>query len=100
MYPDKFKAMDLLQYFPKNNQEWIQDYVDSMGWIKLMAYYSKVWLMLYNLQPGHTFRVLEEVIPDNYDLFMKCVYTILCEFDTYGISSYYIEEQGTVILRR
>lgn len=98
--PDQFIAMNLLQYFPDNNQTWIQPYADSIGWDKLVAYYDKIWLMLYNMQRGHIFRVLEEVSPNNYDLFMKCVYTILCEFDTYGIYSYYIEEQGTVILRR
>lgn len=92
--------MNLLQYFPDNNQDWIRQYADSMGWDKLAAYYNKVWLMLHDMRPGHTFRILEEVSPDNYDLFMKCVYTALCEFDTYGIYSYYIEEQGTVILRR
>ena len=93
-------TMDLFQYFPDNNQSWIQPYADTMGWDRLAAYYDKIWLMLYDMPPGHTFRVLEEVSPGNYDLFMKCVYTILCEFETYGICSYYIEEQGALILRR
>lgn len=91
--------MNLLQYIPDDNT-WMQRYADSMGWNELSEYYDKVWLMLYDMQPGHTFRVLDEVHPKNYDLFMKCVDATLEEFGTYGIHSYYIEEQGAVILRR
>lgn len=92
--------MDLLQYLPNDNQSWIPPYVDSMGMDQLAQYYDKVFITLYEMQPGDSFRVTEKVAPVNYDLFMKCVYSVLCEFDTYGIHSYYIEEQGTVILRR
>lgn len=92
--------MNLLQYLPDNNQSWIQHYADSMGWEKLIAYYDKISLVLYNMQPGDVFRVLEKVDPQNYDLFIKCIYTILCEFAGYGMYGYHIEEQGTIILRR
>lgn len=95
----KINAVDLFKHIPDNN-DWIQAYAQSMGWDKLTAYYDKVWLMLYEMQPGHTFRVLEEVKPDNYDLFIKCVVAALEEFRSYGIGNYHIEEQGTVILRR
>lgn len=92
--------MDLLQYLPDDNQSWIPSFIESIGIEKLTEYYDKVFIRLYNLQPGESFRILEKVRPENYDLFMKCVYSCLCEFDAYGIHSYYIEEQGTVILRR
>lgn len=91
--------MNLLQYLPDDNQSWIPRYAESMGMDKLKEYYNKVFLMLESMQPGETFRVTEKVHPDNYDLFMKCVYSCLHEFGEYGIYSYYIEEQGTVILR-
>ncbi len=91
--------MNMLQYMPENNA-WMKRYADCMGWDELAKYYDKVWLMLYDMRPGHTFRVLDEVHPKNYDLFMKCVDTALEELNAYGIHSYYIEEQGTVILRR
>lgn len=100
MYPTNFEAMDLLQYLPDNNQSWIRPYADSIGWERLIAYYDKISLMLHNMRTGDTFRVLERVMPENYDLFIKCVYTILCEFAGYGIYDYHIEEQGTIILRR
>ena len=80
--------MDLLQYLPDDSRSWIQSYIELVGMERLTEYYDKV------------FRVLEKVSPENYGLFMKCVYSCLCEFDLYDICSYYIEEQGTVILRR
>lgn len=92
--------MDLIQYYPQDNRTWIQPYADSMGWDKLVDYYRRIWLMLYDMQPGQSFHVLDRVSPHNYDLFAKCVYTVLCEFDTCGIGNYYIEQQGTVIIRR
>jgi hypothetical protein len=92
--------MDLLQYLPDDNQSWIPPYVELMGVERLTEYYNKVFIWLYEMQPGESFRVLEKVRPENYDLFMKCVYSCLCAFDLYGIYSYHIEEQGTVILRR
>ncbi|OKZ08498.1 hypothetical protein [Bacteroides stercorirosoris] len=92
--------MDLLQYFPDDCQSWISSYIELMGVERLTEYYNKVLIRLYDMQPGESFRVLEKVSPENYDLFMKCVYSCLCAFDLYGIYSYYIEEQGTVILRR
>lgn len=92
--------MDLFQYFPDNSQSWIPSYIESMGMEKLAEYYNKVFIRLYGMQPGESFRVLEKVSPENYDLFMKCVYSCLCEFDLYGVHSYYLEEQGTVIFRR
>ena len=63
--------MDLLQYFPDNNQSWIPSYIESMGMEKLAEYYNKVFIRLYGMQPGESFRVLEKVSPENYDLFMK-----------------------------
>ena len=63
---------------------------------RLTEYYDKVFIDLYEMLPGES----EKVSPENYGLFMKCVYSCLCEFDLYDICSYYIEEQGTVILRR
>lgn len=66
----------------------------------LARYYDKVFIMLYEMQPGESFRIIEKVSPENYALFMKCVYSVLFEFDKYAVGSYYIEEQGTVILRR
>lgn len=91
--------MNLLQHISDDNA-WMRRYADSIGWDELAKYYDKVWLMLYDMRPGYVFRVLDEVHPKNYDLFMKCVGAAIEELDAYGIHSYYIEEQGTVILRR
>ena len=92
--------MDLLQYLPDDSRSWIQSYIELVGMDRLTEYYDKVFIELYEMLPGESFRVLEKVSPENYGLFMKCVYSCLCEFDLYDICSYYIEEQGTVILRR
>lgn len=92
-------SMNLLQHLPNDNQSWIPAYEEQMGIDRLAKYYDKVFTMLYEMQPGESFRIIEKVSPENYALFMKCVYSVLCEFGKYGIGSYYIEEQGTVILR-
>lgn len=100
LYPPAPMPMNLLQYLPDDNQSWIVPYAKSMGMDRLAEYYDKVFIMLYEMQPGESFRVTEKVAPKNYDLFMKCVYSVLCEFAQYGIYDHHIEEQGTVILRR
>lgn len=92
--------MNLLHHLPDDSQSWIAAYEKQMGMDRLVKYYDKVFIMLYEMQPGESFRITEKVAPANYDLFMKCVYSVLCEFGKYGVGSYYIEEQGTVILRR
>lgn len=92
--------MNLLHHLTNDNQSWIPAYEEQMGIGRLAKYYDKVFIMLYEMQPGESFQVTEKVSPENYDLFMKCVYSVLCELSKYGIGSYYIEEQGTVILRR
>ena len=84
--------MDLLQYLPDDSRSWIQSYIELVGMERLTEYYDKVFIELYEMLPGESFRVLEKVSPENY--------SCLCEFDLYDICSYYIEEQGTVILRR
>ena len=76
--------MDLLQYLPDDSRSWIQSYIELVGMERLTEYYDKVFIDLYEMLPGESFRVLEKVSPENYGLFMKCVYSCLCEFDLYA----------------
>lgn len=89
---------DLLQYIPNDNS-WIQEMYDLLGEEKLVEYYDRVFLRMYNMNHRDCIYVLQEVAPENYNLFIKCVCTCISELISYGIYDYYIEENATVIYR-
>lgn len=95
-----FVAMNLTNHLPDDARSWIPTYADRMGWDKLKEYYDRVFLRLERMRPGEKLVVWQEVVPNNYDLFLHCAYTAICELQSYGISSYYFDDQATVITRQ
>lgn len=69
-----------------------------MGEKELREYYNKVFVRLYDMQPLEQLDIAQEVNPDNYDLFVKCVVTCFGELANYGICDYHLEDN--LILKR
>lgn len=69
-----------------------------MGEDELREYYDKVFIRLYDMKPGEQFDITQEVNPDNYDLFVKCVSTCFNELAVYGLCGYHLEDN--IILKR
>lgn len=95
-----FVAMNLTHLLPDDARSWIPTYEERMGWERLKEYYDRVFLRLERMRPGEKLVVWQEVVPDNYDLFLHCAYTAICELQSYGINSYYFDDQATVITRQ
>ncbi|MDO4164038.1 MAG: hypothetical protein Q4D56_06590 [Bacteroides sp.] len=90
--------MDLTPYIPADNR-WIQPTAEAIGWEKLREYYNRVFLMLLSLPRGGTYSITDNVAPENYDLFIKCLCTAMHEmYSVDRTASYYLE--GTHILKR
>lgn len=92
--------MNLLQFLPNDHQSWMAEVAATMGWENLGIYYNRVLTMMLQMKPNTSFNIVEKVQPENYDLFMKCVYSALQELEVMGELGYHLEEQGTIILRR
>ncbi len=89
-------AIDIMQYMPADNQTWMKDFTDKMGWENLCAYYNKLFVRMFDMKPGEKINILEEVRPENYNLFMKCLYTCLSELAGYNLYDYYLENNVLV----
>ena len=92
--------MNLTSHLPDAARSSIPDYAERLGWEKLKEYYDRIFLQLERMLPGEKLVVWQEVSPDNYDLFLHCAYTAICELQSYGINSYYFDDQATVITRQ
>jgi hypothetical protein len=54
--------MDLLQYLPDDSRSWIQSYIELVGMERLTEYYDKVFIELYEMLPGESFRYLKRSV--------------------------------------
>ncbi len=93
--------MNLTQHIPDNNS-WIADYADKIGWPALIDYYERVYQLLDAMQPGQEFNIAQNVTLANQDLFIKCTVAAMSEIAglSQGLKSLYLENKSTVILRR
>lgn len=89
---------DLRQYIP-SDKRWIQEMSDLMGEEQLKEYYNRVFIRMCSMNHHGSIHVLQEVCPENYNLFIKCVCTCISEFQSYDIYEYCLEENATVIYR-
>lgn len=90
---------DLSQYIPDTNRSWIKDMSERLGENVLVEYYNRVFIRMFNMKHQEFLYVLEEVSPENYELFIKCVYTCMNELAGYGMNDYHLENNATVIYR-
>jgi hypothetical protein len=90
--------IDLTACIPQDNQ-WMNETADRIGWDELTGYYDRVFLMLQNMKRGERFEVVRKVHPDNYELFIKCACTAIMELSSQGIYAWSLEDNGTVIVR-
>ena len=92
--------MDFTLFLPDDARSWIPSYAARIGWDKLREYYNRVFIRLERMCPGERLIVYKEVNPENYDLFLHCAYTAVCELQSMDIQSYYFDEDATVITRQ
>ena len=92
--------MDFTLFLPDDARSWIPSYAERIGWDKLREYYNRVFIRLERMCPGERLIVYKEVNPENYDLFLHCAYTAVCELQSMDIQSYYFDEDATVITRQ
>ena len=90
--------LDLTRHLPQDDQ-WADDYAARLGWEEVCRYYNRVFLRLLGMQPGEELHVLQEVRPDNYDLFLKCACTAIRELHGLGLWAWHVEQRGTLIRR-
>lgn len=90
---------NLTQYIPETNRGWIQEMSDLIGKDFLYEYYNRVFLRMFDMKHRESLYILEEVSPDNYELFIKCVYTCMSELASYGMNDYHLENNATVVYR-
>ena len=90
---------DLRQYIPSDNRSWIQAMYDLLGEEKLIEYYDRVFIRMYSMKHCDYICILQEVAPENYNLFIKCVCACISELISYEIYDYHLEENATVIYR-
>ena len=74
---------------------WIKHYSELMGEDKLYEYKNKVYQLLLSLKVGQSISVIEWVMPENYDLFIK----IVCCFMSETNGCYYFYKNYTQIKR-
>ena len=75
---------------------------EEFGWDALTAYYDRVFLLIWELQPGCQIIITDMVKPDNYEIFVKCASTAIDEINHLGCpyhTGYYFNETATVIFR-
>ena len=89
--------VDLKQYIPEDDS-WIENYFAVMGETELISYYNNIFVYLLNMPPRTHFNILQEVKPENYELFIKCVYTCIRELTTYGFN-FSIENDVTLVCK-
>ena len=89
---------NLTRYIPQND-EWMKDVSASMGGDKLIEYYNRVFLRLYGMEKGECLYILHEVTPDNYQLFIRVVCTVINELIGYGIYEFSLENNATIVCR-
>lgn len=80
------------RYLPKDNRCWIEGYAESLGWDYLISYYDKLFVRMLDMQHGNKIDIIKEVHPDNYDLFVKCLVTCICELASFGLYDYSVED--------
>lgn len=90
---------NLTQYIPKTNRGWIEEMSSRIGQEYLYEYYNRVFLRMFEMKHRESLYILEEVSPENYELFIKCVYTCMSELATYGMNDYHLENNATVVYR-
>lgn len=90
---------DLSQYIPETNRSWIKEMSDRLGEEFIVQYYNRVFVRMVNMKHQESLYVLEEVAPENYELFIKCAYTCISELASYGMSDYHLENNATVVYR-
>lgn len=90
--------VDFKQYIPDDDRAWIMEYYDRLGVKGLIEYYNKIFVRLFDMEPGDELDIVQIVSPDNYDLFIKCVVTCFAELASYGMCEYYLEDG--IILKR
>lgn len=89
---------NLTQYIPQND-EWMKDVSASVGEDRLREYYNRVFLRLYGMRKGECLYILREVAPDNYQLFIRVVCTVINELIGYGIYEFSLENNATIVCR-
>lgn len=89
---------NLTQYIPQND-EWMKDVSAFMGEDRLREYYNRVFLRLYGMEKGECLYILREVAPDNYQLFIRVVCTVINELIGYGIYEFSLENNATIVCR-
>lgn len=90
---------NLTQYIPQTNRGWIEEMSSRIGKECLYEYYDRVFLRMFEMKHRESLYILEEVSPENYELFIKCVYTCMSELATYGMNDYHLENNATVVYR-
>lgn len=91
--------VNLSQYIPETNRSWIQDMSERLGEDVLFEYYNRVFIRMFNMEHRESLYILHEVLPENYELFIKCVYTCMSELAAYGMNDYHLENNATVVYR-
>ena len=94
------EAEDLTPYLSPDTS-WIAPCAKRMGWDALTAYYDRVMLRLLLMERGEELHVTREVRPDNRPLFLRCACLAIGELQRIDPwSTYYIEDRGTLILKK
>lgn len=88
---------NLTQYIPATNRSWIQEMSERLGEDVLFEYYNRVFIRMFSMKHRESLYILQEVLPENYELFIKCVCTCMSELAGYGMNDYYLEDNATVV---
>lgn len=91
--------VDLRQYIPDTNRCWIKEMFNRLGEEVVCNYYNRLFLRMFHMKHGESLYILDEVAPENYELFIKCVCTCMSELASYGLNDYHLENDATVIYR-
>ena len=63
--------MNFIQYKP-TQIDWTRAYVQSMGKESFYAYANRIFLAMSKIDYGCEFVIAKHVLPERYDLFVKC----------------------------
>ncbi len=92
--------MDFSKYKLTNDWSWYMKHAGIMGEDLLKSYINRVYVKLNRMQAGETFDITQEVIPENYELFVKSSCWFIVDFKPSQWKDYSFSEDYTKIYCR
>lgn len=90
--------MNLTHLYFNGDWSWIDHYVSVMGKSEFDRYVNRVYIRLNKMKIGDEFDIVKDVIPQNFDLFIKVTEWFMIDVNKgYNDKWYKFNEEYTVI---